>query len=968
MEAGMCNLSMASCVNMISSALWRALKLRLATRILLILAILMPGLAHCQSTGDPASSWESLHERLTVRQDLWQRANEAEAANPIYSEFKGQYLRPEHAQLYRSFVKLNSKTGLLESDGRIIRPFFTIYVQPKAGGDWIINIQDFDFDLLEKDFARMKQAGINVQPRFWNWSELLNYDGSWRVVEKQPKGTNLPWFKYVYEVYDYFLDRAQVHGLYVNIEPSFFWGLDPGVIPQEYRGKILVYDDLWNAATQAYAKILGYYSRRTCIIAAMVGEEDLAFDDCVSDPWMQDQFRRFLKKKYGSISNLKRTWGYGYDYSDHSLWAKRTIDGKDVIWPEYPFAKGVFDKWNSFDDAQTPILDRCRSVDDPGKLIGNAPTYQQNVTKDPAWIDYMEAKEQILISRLNYLADTLRAVDPNHILHYSNPYDFCPAWQFLHCFNRGQLRWDVIGVGQHDSGFEPSEVPHWASCREYIQNVASYGPYIGATGVYPKGFACGEGEGGKTRDGVAKYYPWWLTDIVGGGGAFFLSYNWNHISGRTLENPTGYDEASLNKLGEFLAAVRDVPFSNKGDARVLILRSQNAAYSMSAGYDIGNSRYLGSILYQLHVPFDILPDSDITPGDFEPGKININKYRFIFVPEQNQLLSARTWQMLQDWVTDPRSAGRRGLCLGLYQDQDSYFNPTQPSAVHPAFERLTGLRGFDKRVPASGPTKFRYAKLFGRAIRGDELSLVFPENGEIGCISSVPANADRILDLGEGGPAVVVRNIVNGNSVYICGFYLGLSYWAVDGKEKQQEPYDLLTPLYGSMMASAGVETPVKAPDNLGVYLSDDASTILVKERFGKETEVKLEFKALPGSVFAGTTTILNADGGGTVKDFRIGPYDTLVLKKAAGFNVSGMKAGSSVCKATPEGGIEATVTGKGKFAVTFVLKPKTIYSVRENGELTLVFTAPESGKQRVAFNLGAGQKPLRISVKPNKR
>ncbi len=939
---------------------------RLATRVLLLLVIMVPGMAYCQGAGAPAPSWESLHERLTVRHDLWLNANEAEAANPRYSEFTGQYLRPEYAQSYKSFVKLNPRTGLLEYEGHVIRPFFTIYVQPKANNGWVINIPDFDYDLLEKDFARMKQAGINVQPRFWNWSELLNYDGSWKEVQTQPKGANLPQFKYVYEIYDYFLDRAQAHGLYVNIEPSYFWGLDEGVIPQEYRSRILVYDDLWNAAAQAYAKILSYYSKRTCIISAMVGEEDLEFANCQDDSQMQAQFKQFLKRKYGSISNLKRTWGYGYDYSDHSLWTKRNVDGKDVIWPEYPFIRGAFDKWQSFEDVQTPIFDRCRSVDDPSKTV-DALTYQQNLTRDPVWIDYMEMKEQILISRLNYLADTLRAADPNHILHYSNPYDFCPAWHFLHCFNRGQLRWDIIGVGQHDSGFEPWEVPHWASCREYIQNVASYGPYIGATGAFPKGFACGEGEGGKSRDGIAKYYPWWLTDIVGGGGAFFQSYNWNHIAGRTLENPTGYDETMLSKLGEFLAAIRDVPFS-RSDAKVLILRSRNAAYSMSAGYDIGNSRYLGSILYQLHVPFDILPDSDIASGDFAPGKVNINKYRFIFVPEQNQLLSAGTWQMLQDWLTDPRAAGRRGLCLGLYQDQDGHFNPTQPTAVHPAFEKLTGLRGFEKRMPASGPISFRYARLFGRSVRGDELTLTFPENAEVGCVYSVPDKVERILDLGEGGPAVVVRNMVNANPVYACGFYLGMSYWAVDGKEKEQDPYDLLTPLYGAMLDSAGVEAPVKGPRNLGVYLSDDASTILVKERFGRATDVRLDFKSFPGSVFAGTTTVLNGDGGGTVKDFHIEPYGTLVLKKAVAFNISGTKAGSAACKATPDGGLDVTMTGKGKIAVTFDVKPKTIYSVRENGELTLVFTAPESGKHRMAFNLGTGQKPLRISIKPNRR
>jgi hypothetical protein len=910
-------------------------------------------------------SWESLRARLIERREIVARASETGTV-PQYSTFKGRYVRPEYAQTYRSFVKLNPETGLLEYEGRIVRPFFTICSQPKADG-WILNIPEFDFDLLEKDFARMKQAGINIQPRFWSWDELLNYDGAWKKVEKQPKGHGLPYFKYVFQIYDHFLDRAQAHGLYVNIEPSYYWGLHQEVVPPQYRGKILLYDPLWDAARDGYAKILRYFSRRTVIIAAMVGEEDLAFDHCLDEPEMLDQFKRYLRKKYGTISNLHRAWGYGYDYADHSKWMKRTVEGREVLWPEYPFVKGAFEAWKSFDEVRLPIFDYYRSIDSPNAPLADLRTYQENLTRDPCWIDFMEMKEQLLVSRLNDLADALRSADPNHILHYSNAYDFNPAWHFLHCFDRGKLRWDVIGVGQHDSGFEPSEVPQWATCREYVQNVASYGPYLGANGAFPKGFACGEGEGGKTREGTAKYYPWWLVDIVGGGGAFFQSYHWNHISGRTFEKPTEYDSAALDRLRDFLSSVQGIPF-HRQSAEVLILRSRHAAYGMSAGYDFGNARYLASILYQFHVPFDILPDSDVTPGTFEAGKVNLNKYRFIFVPAQNQLLSSRTWQMLDDWISDPRYAGRRSLCLGLYQDQDCYFNPTRPSDVHPAFARLTGIGTFSRRIPASGTVSFQFERFLGRAARGDVLSVEFPENGEIGCFEGVSEPVESVLALGEDGPAVVVRNIVNGNSIYTCGFYLGLAYNVMWGMEKEQNLPDVLNPLYMGMLESAGIEPLVDAPNNLGVYIAADDSAILLKERFGRETEVVLGFKSLPGTVFDSTATEFAPDGSARVTGPRIEPYGTLLLRKAAGFIVSGGKGVSSVCRTTPEGGLECEITGKGKIAATFELRPKTIYSVRENGELAMVFTAGPDGTHRMSFNLGAGSKPLKLSVKPSRR
>ena len=929
----------------------------------------------CQPWGPVVKeSWEALRGRLIERREKMVEAVKADPPKPVFSEYKGQYLHPEYAHLYRSFIKLNRKTGLLEYEGKVIRPFFTIYSQPKEDGGWILNIPDFDYDLVEKDFARMKKAGINVQPRFWNWSELLTPDGEWKECAKQPKGHGLPYFKYVYQVYDYFLDRAQAHGLYVDIEPSYYWGLHPEVVPPEYRGKILLYGELWDATNEAYAKILNYFSKRTVIVAVMVGEEDLVFDHCLDEPQMLQQFQRSLSRKYGSVSNLRRTWGYGYDYSSRALWRKETVNGRVVLQPRYPFVKDQF-KWLNWGEVTLPILDYCRPVDNPGAMLTDMPTYQQNLLKDPAWIDFLEMKEQMLISRLGSLASTFRDADSNHILYYSNPSDFNPPWHFYECFDRARLRFDLIGVGQHDKDFEPSEVPQWASCREYVQNVASYGPYIGATGAYPKGFACGEGMGGKTREGLATYYPWWLTDIIGGGGALFQSYDWNLIAGRTFDKPAEYDEATLNRLGDFLAAIQDAPF-NRPDAKVLILRNKAAALGMSAGYDFGNARYLASVLYQLHIPFDILPDSDIVAGDFEAAKVNINRYNFIFVPAQNQLLSSRTWQILQDWIADPRFAGQRGLCLGLYQDQDSYFNPTKATAIHPAFQRLTGTSGFTRRMKESGIVKLRYARFFGSSARGDELSLEFPDGAEIGCFDSLPAGVDKVLELGEDGPAIIARNIVNGNLVYTCGFYLGMAYNAMWGMEKEQSPYNTLTPLYSAILTTAGIEPPVIAADNLGIYVAADTSTILVKERFGKATDVTLDFpanrgiplrdKGFPGAVFYGATTVWNADGSIRLKDFSIQPYGVQVLHKMGSFGVSGGKDVSWACKPLPDGGLDCTISGKGKITATFGLKPKMIYSAWENNKLSMVFTAGSDGKHQMPFTLSA--KPLHLSVKPSKR
>lgn len=905
-----------------------------------------------------AEPWESLRARLIERKQRMSMVVDP-GRHPQFSEFKGEYLSPEYADLFKSFVKLNSKTGLLERDKQVFRPFFTIYSQPKQGGGWIINIPEFDFDLVEKDFARMKQASINVQPRFWNWSELLNYDGTWKAVEKQPKGRGLPYFRYVYEIYDYFLDRAQAHGLYVNIEPSFYWGLHPEVVPTQYRGRIMLYDELWDAAKDAYSRILRYYANRTVIVAAMVGEEDLVFDTCLDDAAMLERYRRFLHQDYGTISSLKRAWGHGYRTDDRSRWVKKTINGREVMWPEYPFVKGAFDSWGTFDSVRLPLFDHYHSADPPYAPLTDLRTVQENLIRDPVWIDFGRMREELIISRLNSLADAFRDADPNHILYYSDPFDFMPSWHSMMSFDRARLRFDVIGVGQHDHGIEPSEVPHWASCREYIQNVASYGPYTGIGGA--RAFACGEGEGGKTREGVRKYYPWWLTDIVGGGGAFFQSYHWNQIAGRTFEQQESYDSAALDAIGGFLKQIESVPFSFDRDAQVLILRSRNAAYGMSPGIDYGNARYLASILYQLHIPFDILPDSDVSTGGFEPGKISLSNYRFIFVPAQNQMLGTRTWQMLEDWLMDPRAAGRRGLCIGLYQDQDSYFNPCTPESVYPNFARLTGVTGFSRRMPVSGVIGMPFARYLGKAVKGQVLRLQFPENGQVGVFDFVREPVESVLEL--DGKPVVARNVVNGNPVYTCGFYLGMAYDAMWGKEKEQEPYNALNPLYQGMLLLAGIEPSIDAPDNVGVYISDDDSTILIKERFGKASEFDLGIRQLAGSIFEGTAVAHNADGSAVLKGVKVDPYGVTVLRKVAGIAALGL---SWEAKPAAGGGIECTISGKGKANVTFELTPKAIYSIHENGALIKVFTADGKGRHTMTFDLAA--KPRRILIEENTR
>ena len=84
------------------------------------------------------------------------------------------------------------------------------------------------------------------------------------------------------------------------------------------------------------------------------------------------QFRNFLKRRHGTVDDLKRCWGLGYDRSDP------TYRG-DI--PFYEYKPGVFDHIGSFDDVPLPPVERKRNVGKPGSPGGLA--YWLNVPLDP---------------------------------------------------------------------------------------------------------------------------------------------------------------------------------------------------------------------------------------------------------------------------------------------------------------------------------------------------------------------------------------------------------------------------------------------------------------------------------------------------------------------------------------------------------------------------------------------------------
>ncbi|MGB4717344.1 MAG: hypothetical protein WBH42_08155, partial [Bacillota bacterium] len=636
---------------------------------------------------------------------------------------------------------------------------------------------------------------IHPYIRFFSWSELLNPDGTWKEVTVQPKGSNLPRFRYNYEIYDYFLDRVQAHGLYAMVEIPLYWGINYDVIPQDYRGAYIVIDEYWDKMVEAYTRIIDYYSKRTVIAMFMIGEEGLVFDtgipgaphiNAVDIPETQRRFAAYLESKYGTVEAMKQAWGSGYDYSDRSLWRRRTLGRETVFRPEYPYTPNAFDYINEFSDVEVPVWQTLVTTEEPFEHIASedARLWNENVLRDPVVIDFMEFKQWLIIEQCNKWAESVRQVAPNHILFYCNPHDFNPSWHFMHAFDRARFAFDLIGVGQHDSGYEYPDTPYWARTREYIQNVASYGPYLKANGALPIGYCNGEGGGGVTPEGVAQYFKNWMADLFGNGSAAALCYHWTHI------------KPVADQLGEALRAVQNVPFTYNRDAKVLIMRNTANAFSNASGIDFDGARYFASILYQLHIPFDIVPDADLTYGTEEQFRIDINNYDFIFIPSQYQILPDRTWEILDKWISDPEHAGKRGLVMGMYLPQDSYFNDLEPDQLNPVFVKLMGTTGYSEYRPTGG-LRFEYAAKLGDYDAGDAMEIDL-YSGEVGLFGpGLPDGVESIVKVsGSAGHSLVIRNKVNDNYVYSFGFYLGLASNPVWGSAKQQTPYNKLTGLY----------------------------------------------------------------------------------------------------------------------------------------------------------------------------
>lgn len=841
---------------------------------------------------------EMLRERMTAYNARLEAAWPADrqARKP---PFRGPYVVPSYAGQYGEPVRIDPASGqLLDATGTLRHLFFTIY-QQRLAGQSVLNWLDFDFDRVEEDLALMEAGGVHPYLRFLGWQHLLDPQGNWRRCEKPPRGSNLPAFTYVYEVLDYFLDRCQAHGRFVAIEGDFFWSADWDAVPAPYHTRYYLYPEVAEANALAHRKILARYADCTSIAGFMIGEEDIIMAPDLQNGHLRTAFQAYLRERYGNLDRLAATWQRGYDKADRTGW--RTVRRRPQAWgppamaaeeevllPGWPLTPATWTRLQDWTQLELPVWPRLHGPTAPSPELVSHMTFPGDpidTDDDPVWIDYNAFREdRLYLDFVSRWASRVREAVPRHWLFHSNAQDYTSQWHFLHFKRRAELPFSVIGVGSHDSGLNLAEIPPWDRIRKYVSIISAYRPYALAPDSPALGIASGEGEGGRAGDEAAilDYYRGQSLEMVGHGAAFELSYAWAHLAGcDDARDGRARLTRALEWMGPFYRAVEGVPFPLPREVPILIVRNNSLQRSNRSGRDYGNALGLLGFLAQLNLEADTAMDLDLAYGDV-PRKIDLGRYRMVFLPSLECDYPEATWKALDAWLTDPAHRGRRTLVLGQVGQRTPYLAPTP--AFHPVLARWLGTERYAGTLAARGKLTLNWHSRQPRP-QAAPITVDLGGRGDITPLGLF-ATGEPLLALPDGR-VLAMSTVCEGNAVYAFGFPLGLAFdnlWGMpygqpDGRPAPQEPYDVMASLYEDVIRAAGLPRPVEAHHNVRVAASPDLSRILVWEWFGLETTDLCVLRLPEGAAYDGCEMIPQPDGR-TLLRARLPAYGGLCLQR----------------------------------------------------------------------------------------
>jgi endo-1,4-beta-mannosidase len=177
--------------------------------------------------------------------------------------------------------------GLETKAGKPFVPFGVTYYRPGTG--WAPQVwKQFDAEATRKDFARMKELGVNCARVFLSFGSFLM-----ETNKVSPDGL---------VKFDQFLEIAEQAGIYVHpTGPDHWEGLPDWAKVDRYADEAVL-----GALEEFWRQFAARYRGRSAIFAYdLLNEPEIRWDT----PPMREKWNRWLEKKYASAAALANAWG-----------------------------------------------------------------------------------------------------------------------------------------------------------------------------------------------------------------------------------------------------------------------------------------------------------------------------------------------------------------------------------------------------------------------------------------------------------------------------------------------------------------------------------------------------------------------------------------------------------------------------------------------------------------------------------
>ncbi len=260
--------------------------------------------------------------------------------------------------------------------GKRFVPFGVNYFRPDTG--WAPQVwKQFDAEATRKDFARMRELGVNCVRVF------LSY-GSFQMETNRLSPEGLAKF-------DQFLEIAEQNGIYVHPTGPDHWEGPPGwPVTDRYADEVAL-----GAVEFFWKEFAVRYRGRPVIFAYDLLNEPMVGWDT---PPMREKWNRWLEKKYDSVEKMSRAWGatnQNFAFGSISIPPKEDCPGCARLLDFQNFREDIANDWTRRQSAAIKVADPQALVT-VGLIQWSVPTPSGGSysafrpAQQARWLDFME--------------------------------------------------------------------------------------------------------------------------------------------------------------------------------------------------------------------------------------------------------------------------------------------------------------------------------------------------------------------------------------------------------------------------------------------------------------------------------------------------------------------------------------------------------------------------------------------------